>query len=56
MPTSVDEARRIQEIINEFLTHDEAREVTTRLDEEVGQLSDNDSLKVSLNMLRNLYA
>jgi type IV secretory pathway VirB4 component len=55
MPTSNEEARRIQEIIDEYLTVDQAREITTRLYEEVGQDTDNDSLKVSLQMLRSLY-
>ena len=55
MPTSKSEARKIQEIVNDFLTTDEARELTTRLDEEVGKKTDNDSLKVSLSMLRRLY-
>lgn len=55
MPTSVNEARKIQEIINDFLTPEQAREVTRRLDEEVGKNTDNDSLKVSLSMLRGLY-
>ena len=56
MPTSVDEARKIQEIMDEYLPQRDAREVTRRLDEEVGQLTDNESLKVSLKMLRDLYA
>ena len=55
MPTSNEEARRIQEIINDYLTVDQAREITVRLDEEVGQKTNNDSLKVSLQMLRALY-
>ena len=56
MPTSIDEAKKIQEIINDYLSLVEAREVMTRLDEEVGKLTDNESLKVSLSMLRGLYA
>lgn len=55
MPTSDNEARKIQEIINDFLTPEQAREITKRLDEEVAQNTDNDSLKVSLIMLRKLY-
>ena len=47
MPTSDNEARKIQEIINDFLTPEQAREVA--------QKTDNDSLKVSLIMLRRLY-
>jgi len=56
MPTSDREARKIQEIINDFLTVDEAKEITRRLVEEVGDKTDNDSLRDSLNMLRRLYA
>ena len=55
MPTSVGEARKIVSIIDEYVPADVAREMTIRLDEEVGQLSDNDSLRVSLSMLRALY-
>lgn len=56
MPTSANEAKQIQEIMNVYLTQDQAKEITIRLDEEVGQLSDNESLRISLSMLRNLYA
>ena len=56
MPTSDREARKIQEIINDFLTVDQAKEITKRLVEEVGDKTDNDSLRDSLNMLRGLYA
>ena len=55
MPTSHGEATKICEIINDFLTVEEAKEITTRLDDEVGQYTDNDSLRVSLTMLRKLY-
>jgi hypothetical protein len=55
MPTSNDEAKRICDIINNFLSEEEAIAITRRLDEEVGVHTDNDSLKVSLRMLRNLY-
>jgi len=55
MPTSNDEARNIVRIMNDFLSPEDAKAVTQRLDDEVGQKSDNDSLKVSLKMLRALY-
>ena len=55
MPTSNDEARKIVSIMNEYLSDSDAQSITRRLDEEVGQTSDNDSLKVSLQMLRALY-
>tara|TARA_R110002020_G_scaffold215614_4_gene422848 strand:- start:881 stop:1057 length:177 start_codon:yes stop_codon:yes gene_type:complete len=55
MPTSNEEAASIVRIMNDFLSPDDAKAITLRLDEEVGQRSDNDSLKVSLGMLRALY-
>ena len=55
MPTSRGEATRICEIINDFLTLEDAKAITARLDEEIGQKTDNDSLKDSLAMLRSLY-
>lgn len=56
MPTSVSEAINMCEIISEFLSLEDAREVTNRLHEEVGQTTNNQSLKISLKMLRDLYA
>ena len=55
MPTSNDEAKKIVSIMNEYLSDSDAQSITRRLVEEVGQASDNDSLKVSLQMLRALY-
>lgn len=55
MPTSINEAKKIQEIINSFLSNEQAIEITQRLDDEVGKKTDNDSLRVSLKMLRELY-
>ena len=55
MPTSRGEAAKICGIIDDFLTVEDAKEITARLDEEVGQETDNDSLRVSLAMLRQLY-
>ena len=55
MPTSVEEANSIVEIMDDFLDADDARELTARLEHEVGQGTDNDSLKVSLEMLKELY-
>jgi len=56
MPTSKSEAKKIYTIMNDFLSPSDAAKITFRLDEEVGQKTDNDSLKVSLRMLRNLYS
>ena len=55
MPTSVEEANGIMEIMDDFLEADDAKELTARLDHEIGRHTDNDSLKVSLEMLRELY-
>ena len=55
MPTSAEEANSIMEIMDDFLDADDARELTARLEHEVGQGTGNDSLKVSLEMLKELY-
>ncbi len=55
MPTSREEADKIYSIINEYLGPKISTELTRRLDEEVGQKSENESLRISLSMLRNLY-
>ena len=55
MPTSQQEAFNIVEILDEYLDEDQARELTARLEQEIGQRTDNDSLKVSLEMLKALY-
>ena len=55
MPTSIEEANSIMEIMDDFLDADDARELTARLEHEVGQTTDNDSLKTSLEMLKELY-
>lgn len=54
MPTSNSEAERIVEISLEYLPLEKLCELFVRLDEEVGQSTDNDSLKVSLHMMRAL--
>ena len=55
MPTSKAEANTIMEIMDDFLSPEQAKEITKRLEEEVGKETDNDSLKVSLKMLKSLY-
>ena len=54
MPTSQQEAFSIVEILDEYLNEGQARELTARLEQEIGQKTDNDSLKVSLEMLKVL--
>ena len=56
MPTSQQEAFSIVEILDEYLDEEQARELTSRLEQEIGQKTDNDSLKVSLEMLKALYS
>ena len=56
MPTSTEEAHSIVEILDEYLDETQARELTARLEQEIGQKTDNDSLKVSLEMLKALYS
>jgi hypothetical protein len=55
MPTSRQEATKICDIMTDYLSLSDAQEVTERLYMEVGRDSDNDSLKVSLAMLRDLF-
>ena len=55
MPTSNNEALNIVEILDEYLDEEQARELTARLEQEIGQKTENDSLKVSLEMLKALY-
>ena len=56
MPTSEQEAFSIVEILDEYLDEGQARELTARLEQEIGQKTENDSLKVSLEMLKALYS
>lgn len=54
MPTTQDEATRILAITQEYLPLEKMTELFTRLDEEVGKTTTNDSLKQSLMMMRAL--
>jgi len=56
MPTNDHEARQIFTIINEFIDVDTARKIMTRLHEEVGKKTDNESLAISLEMLASAYS
>jgi hypothetical protein len=51
-----DEGLDIVELFNEYLNEDQARELTARLEQEIGQHTDNSSLKKSLLLLKALYA
>lgn len=54
MPTTVDEATRITQLVLEYLSADKAAELSRRLDEEIGKQTDNESLQITLQMLRQL--
>ena len=56
MPTNDNEAQQIFTIINEFIDVDTARKIMTRLHEEVGKKTDNESLAISLEMLASAYS
>jgi hypothetical protein len=55
MPTSKEEAANIFRIVNDYIGPKVAKELTKRLDSEVGKHTSNSSLKVSLKMLSDLY-
>ena len=55
MPTSIKEAVHISNIINYYLGPRVSSELTKRLYDEIGQETENDSLKASLEMLKDLY-
>jgi hypothetical protein len=55
MPTNNDEARQIVGIINEYIDEETAKAITARLHEQVGRHTENESLAVSLEMLKALY-
>ena len=56
MPTNDHEARHIFNIINDFIDVNTARQIMTRLHEEVGKQTDNESLAISLEMLASAYS
>ena len=56
MHTNDQEARQIFNIINDFIDVDTARQIMTRLHEEVGKQTENESLAVSLEMLASAYS
>jgi uncharacterized ferredoxin-like protein len=55
MPITNLEARTIKDIVNSYITEDEAKEMFAELIEEVADVTDNDSVKQSLLMLGKLY-
>lgn len=55
MPTSDTEAKRIVEIMAKYLSDEDAKAITEELEREIAQHTDNDSLRISLEMLKALY-
>lgn len=55
MPTSQQEAVDVVSIVADYLDEADAKELMVRLHNEIGVHTDNDSLKVSLQMLKSLY-
>jgi hypothetical protein len=56
MPITNKEARDIKDIVNYYLSEDEAKEMFGELVEEVADITENDSVKQSILMLNKLYA
>jgi hypothetical protein len=56
MPITNKEARDIKDIVNYYLSEDEAKEMFGELVEEVADVTENDSVKQSILMLNKLYA
>ena len=55
MPTSVHEANKMYRIIIKHIEHETAQKLVEELNNEIGKSSENMSLKVSLQMLFNLF-
>jgi hypothetical protein len=55
MPTTPEEAKKIVRIVNKYLEPKRARNLSWELNEYVGKTTDNDSLRVTLQMLSDLY-
>lgn len=55
MPITNVEAKNIKNIVNSYITEDNAREMFTKLVLEVADTTDNDSVKQSILMLNLLY-
>ena len=55
MPITNLEARTIKDIVNSYITEEDAKEMFAELIEEVADITDNDSVKQSILMLGQLY-
>ncbi len=56
MPITNKEARTIKDIVNSYISEEDAREMFSELVEEVADITDNDSVKQSILMLNALYS
>ena len=52
---SAEEEKAIQQILGDYLNPEQAKEITKRLDEEVGKNTDSKPLKSSLKMSKKIY-
>ena len=55
MPTNITEAKKIYDIVNDYVGLKSARELCKRLVSEVAEQTENKSLEESLRMLYDLY-
>jgi hypothetical protein len=55
VPTNITEAKKIYDIVNDYVGFKSARELSKRLMVEVAEHTENNSLEESLRMLYNLY-
>jgi hypothetical protein len=55
MPTNITEAKKIYNIVNDYVGLKSARELCKRLVSEVAEQTDNKSLEESIRMLYDLY-
>jgi hypothetical protein len=55
MPTTPKEAIAVATIIKKYLPLDKAKDLTAELNDKVGKVSDNNSVKMSLAMLANCF-
>jgi len=55
VPTDITEAKKIYDIVNDYVGFKSARELSKRLMVEVAEHTENKSLEESLRMLYNLY-
>tara|TARA_Y100000310_G_C20626380_1_gene786133 strand:+ start:1154 stop:1360 length:207 start_codon:yes stop_codon:yes gene_type:complete len=55
MPTNNEEAASIVSVIDSHVDHEIAKQIVNELEEKVARVTDNDSLRITLEMLKALY-